>query len=250
MMGVLLAHRWSQLVVLLGVLGCVTSTTSAPGTSDCLDSLDPIRTAEAILLDDGELRTYVLCPDTVFPVAKSFNQDGTPKYAQYPLILGRSNIHILCGVDGRSENNCVLTGGLLHVGFFDEWETGRAVTNALVQGLTFHDAKNTNVLAENKGGLTLRDCLFKVRICVSQLLDVTSCDVLSCFAPFCSHSSFIGNITRYRTTTIYLLYTPMIHPPMILVVVDSLLTKRYRIVSGSAKCPKRSRPSSPCRFPF
>jgi hypothetical protein len=134
--------------------------------ADCFDSLDPIRVAEEALEDDSELlvRTYVLCPHTVFEVAKVFMQDGSPKNGQYPLVLGRSNIHILCGVDGKSENDCVLSGGLFHVGFYDEWETGKAVTNALVQGLTFHDAKNTNILAENAGDILLRDCIFKVRI--------------------------------------------------------------------------------------
>jgi hypothetical protein len=131
--------------------------------SSCFDSLDPIRVAEEALEDDSELRTYVLCPHTVFEIAKVFKQDGSPKNGQYPLVLGRSNIHVMCGADGKSENDCVLTGGLFHIGFYDEWETGTAVTNALVQGLTFHDAKNTNVLAENSGDISLRDCIFKVR---------------------------------------------------------------------------------------
>jgi hypothetical protein len=137
--------------------------------ASCFGSLDPIRVAEEALEDDSELRTYVLCPNNTFAIAKAFTQDGSPKNGQYPLVLGRSNIHILCGVDGKSENNCVLTGGLFHVGFYDEWETGKAVTNALVQGLTFHDAKNTNFLAENSGDISLIDCIFKVRTTISKL---------------------------------------------------------------------------------
>jgi hypothetical protein len=135
--------------------------------ASCFNSLDPIRVAEDAQEDDSELRTYVLCPQTVFGVAKVFKQDGSPKNGQYPLVLGRSNIHIMCGDDGKSENKCVLKGGLFQVGFYDEYETGKAVTNALVQGLTFQDAKNTNVLAENVGDISLRDCIFKVRTTIS-----------------------------------------------------------------------------------
>lgn len=139
--------------------------------ASCFESLDPIRVAEQALEDDSELRTYVLCPQTVFGIAKTFMQDGSPKNGQYPLVIGRSNIHIMCGDDGKSENNCVLQGGLFHVGFYDEWETGKAVNNAMVQGLTFHDAKNTNVLAENSGDFMLRDCIFKVRTTTISWLD-------------------------------------------------------------------------------
>jgi hypothetical protein len=158
---VLRSHRWSVALALL-LRGCLNVSTSAQN-GECYDSLDPIRAAEQSLQDDSSVRTYVLCPETVFPVAKSFNQDGTPKTGQYPLILGRSNIHVLCGVDGKSENGCVLSGGLFQVGFFDEFQTGNPAKNVLVQGLTFYDAKNTNVLAENKGDITIRDCIFQVR---------------------------------------------------------------------------------------
>lgn len=129
--------------------------------ASCFDSLNPIHAAEEALEDDSELRTYVLCPDTVFPIAKAFNQDGSPKNGQHPLVLGRSNIHVICGADGKSENSCVLEGGLLHVKFYDLWETGKAATNTLVQGVTFLDAKNINVLAENSGDISLLDCIFK-----------------------------------------------------------------------------------------
>jgi hypothetical protein len=149
--------------------------------ASCFDSLDPIRVAEDALEDDSELRTYVLCPETVFRIAKVFNQDGSPKNGQYPLVLGRSNIHIMCGDDGKSENNCVLKGGLFHVGFYDEYETGTAVTNALVQGLTFQDAKNTNVLAENEGDISLRDCIFKVRRLLLSLSWIDSCSAFILF---------------------------------------------------------------------
>jgi hypothetical protein len=161
--------------------------------ASCFDSLDPIRVAEEAQEDDSDLRTYVLCPETVFGIAKTFMQNGSPKNGQYPLVLGRSNIHILCGDDGKSENNCVLQGGLFHVGFYDEWLTGKAVTNALVQGLTFQDAKNTNVLAENEGDISLLDCIFKVRTTISKL------------DRFKSWISFLNSILLFRVCDLHFL---------------------------------------------
>lgn len=130
--------------------------------SECLTSLSPIFEAEQSLDDDSNLRLYVLCPETIFEVASSFRKDGTPRDGDHPLFLGRSNIHVLCGEDGRSENNCVLTDGLMQVGFFDKFDTNKTVINALVKGLTFTKARSYNVLAENYGNLTLSDCVFKV----------------------------------------------------------------------------------------
>jgi hypothetical protein len=48
--------------------------------------------------------------------------------------------HSLCA-EMTGKQLCA-TGWSFHVGFYDEYETGKVATNALVQGLTFQDAKN------------------------------------------------------------------------------------------------------------
>jgi len=143
----------------LFVLSAVLLPTEAK--DGCFDSLDPIVTIEQNLDDDSNLRTYIICPNTVFDMADTLGQNGEARGGHHPLMISRSNIHILCGEDGKSENKCVFDGGQLHVGFFDKFQTGKPATNTLIQGITFRDSRTYNVMAENEGDLTLIDCIFE-----------------------------------------------------------------------------------------
>ena len=134
----------------------------ATASDDCIKSLNTIYESEKNVADDTKLRRYILCPNTEYYVALNFAEDGSPLDGQYPIPIGRPNIHVLCGEDGKSKNNCQLVRGLVHVGVVDEFGTGSVASNVLLQGLTFFRATSVNVIAMIGGDITIRDCLFKV----------------------------------------------------------------------------------------
>ena len=138
---------------------------SAVTGEGCITSLDTIYEAETKVVDDSVLRKYILCNNTEFHVAMNFDSDGLPLDGQYPIPIGRPNVHVLCGENGRSENNCQLVRGLVHVGIVDEFGLGIGglyVDNILLQGLTFFRATSVNVIAMVGGNITIRDCVFTV----------------------------------------------------------------------------------------
>ena len=134
----------------------------AQSLEGCIRSLNTIYERESRVADDSKLRKYILCPNTEYHVALNFADNGRPLDGQYPIPVGRPNIHVLCGEDGLSENNCQLVRGLVHVGVVDEFGTGKAAKNVLLQGLTFFRATSVNVIAMIGGDISIRDCVFKV----------------------------------------------------------------------------------------
>lgn len=146
----------------------VCMSTTAPvkeevtGT-ECLTSLNDVYFGERDVVDSNVLRTYILCPNTTFDLGNMFGDDGLALDGDNPIIIGRPNVHVFCGEDGRSENNCTLKGGRIQLAIFDEFEVGVVpATNALVQGLTFVGATSVNVLANFYADVTFRDCIFEV----------------------------------------------------------------------------------------
>ena len=151
---------WSCLLALwLAQLQCVSAEEEK---SSCLKSLNSIYEAERKVRNDAVVRRYVLCENTEFYVALNFDEDGVPLDGQYPIPVGRPNIHVFCGEDGKSENNCQLVRGLVHVGVVDEFGSDTRADNVLLQGLTFFRATSVNVIAMIGGDITLQDCVFKV----------------------------------------------------------------------------------------
>jgi len=121
----------------------------------CVASLDFIYQAEVDLDDDDKLRIYVLCPGTTFQVATSWAGSYQPINGQIPFNIFNSNIHIICGADGKRENNCTLEGGTYQLSIT------KTVNNVLFQGITFrgnHD--ESNVIAAG-GDVSFSDCVFE-----------------------------------------------------------------------------------------
>lgn len=149
-------------VILVGILGLAQAPfVSAANDDDCIKTLDTIYESEKRVVDDSKLRRYVLCPNTEYYIALNFANDGSPLDGQYPIPVGRPNIHVLCGEDGKSQNNCQLVRGLVHVGIVDEFGTESVASNVLLQGLTFFRATSVNVIAMTGGDIVIRDCVFK-----------------------------------------------------------------------------------------
>lgn len=155
-----LTRTLTALVGSLSILCLVRKARSAD--VPCIDALDVIFESESNVTDDDILRTYVLCPETTYTVAAMFDNNGSAIEGGQPLAIARSNIHVLCGLNGSSSNNCILEKGKVQLRFLDLFHTGQTVTNAVVQGLTFSDAQTWNVQVQNTGNLTLLDCIFRV----------------------------------------------------------------------------------------
>jgi hypothetical protein len=129
----------------------------------CIDILNDVYQAESVVTDDSIVRTYLLCPKTTFKVATMNDNVGNPFDGSHPIIINRPNMRILCGAEGNSENNCVVSGGVFQLGIVDEFGTGGPpATNALVSGITFTGASSVNVQATFPSHVVLSDCIFKV----------------------------------------------------------------------------------------
>lgn len=120
----------------------------------CEASLDDINTNEGSVDDSSIGRTYILCPDKKYTVGSS------------PIVIGQPNMHVICGIDGDSNNDCFLSGGMVQLKISDEFRTTGTIVpaaNALVQGLTFEEASATNILAQFPGEIRIQNCIFLVR---------------------------------------------------------------------------------------
>lgn len=135
------------------------------GSGVCIDSLDFVRTNEQTVIDENAFRTYILCPNTEYNLAEVLHQGEAHSEGQSPLLISKSNVRIQCGEDGSSSNNCILTGGIYQLGFFRVASGGApndiSISNAFVQGLTFKSSGTFNIMVENRGELTVTDCVFR-----------------------------------------------------------------------------------------
>lgn len=128
----------------------------------CVSYLDEMYFSEKNISDPKVPRTYLLCPNTVFRVGSRNQDDGTPIGGSYPIILGRPNVRVLCGVHGKFSDNCQVLKGVVQVAHFDEFQTGGVpITGALVQGISFSGASSINALISAVGDVIFRDCEFK-----------------------------------------------------------------------------------------
>ena len=120
----------------------------------CESTLSDIQRKEAALVNDNVVRTYILCPNTDYLLGS-------------PLVLTRPNVRILCGADGQSGNQCIVTGGDVQMkvvgGAVDINAFVKPLTNLLVHGLTFTQGEGVNVLVQHPCDLTLEQCIFMVR---------------------------------------------------------------------------------------
>ena len=140
-------------------------------SSKCAQSISEIFGAEAAVEDTSIERTYMLCPNTtyttgVYVPAADGSGSGNIENGDLPLFV-RPNARVVCGNDGRKENNCVVGGGTFGAvstpGFvFPEI----LYDNVRYQGITFanHLSGGTGLIAiMSAANITFVDCVFKVR---------------------------------------------------------------------------------------
>mmetsp|Transcript_20998 Transcript_20998/g.30254 ORF Transcript_20998/g.30254 Transcript_20998/m.30254 type:complete len:630 (+) Transcript_20998:39-1928(+) len=153
----------SALILFSGyIFGDVVGQTSP----ECITDLETILSAEGQLEQRqiAESRTYILCPNTIFETGFG-TEDGNIADGQYPLVV-RSNARVLCGEDGKSENNCIITIGQFAI-FLNTYDffNDLSMDNVLIQGLTIQDMQFNGdvpiVILANKGSITFRDFVYK-----------------------------------------------------------------------------------------
>lgn len=127
----------------------------------CISYLDEIYFSEWDVSDSTIPRTYILCTDSVFRIGSRHDSDGTPIGGSYPIILGRSNIRVICGLDGKIDNGCNVVNGVVQVAHFDEYQTGGTpIENAEVHGISFSGASAINALVSGTGDVVFNNCVF------------------------------------------------------------------------------------------
>ena len=107
------------------------------GDDGCITNLDAIVTREARVTDTSIVREYVLCPNTSFYTG-DINLEG----GQSPLTV-KSNCTLLCGVDGKSTNNCTIQDSDNGMAFRSQmWgykQIDKKVEQIAVHGVTFRN---------------------------------------------------------------------------------------------------------------
>lgn len=129
----------------------------------CETSLNDIFQNEKSLEDSSYVRTYILCPGKTYSIGSLDATTANSLDTSVPLVFGRTNIHVVCGVDGKSSNNCVLEGGSTQLQVMNAFEGALAsVDNSLVQGVTFTQGLDINIVIDAPCTLVIKKCIFTV----------------------------------------------------------------------------------------
>lgn len=128
---------------------------------DCLQDLQDLHDLEAAVTDTSAQRTYILCPNKIYPVGfLDFNYNLRRRRPEGgPPVPLRPNLRIQCGAEGKRSDNCWITGGHLQVdgtairGIRDD-----TLTNVVLQGLTFQASIEHSVWVTKAGDILFQDC--------------------------------------------------------------------------------------------
>jgi hypothetical protein len=107
------------------------------------------------------VETYTLCPDTTY-IMGSFDATANANIDGWRPIFTRANTIFQCGADGKSSNNCVITGGVYQLMHEVLTFNGEIKDNVVIKGITFEDATTGGILLAAPGDITFIDCIFRV----------------------------------------------------------------------------------------
>jgi len=127
--------------------------------SGCFTDLNSVATCVAEK-NAFQVETFVLCPGTVYKIG--FLGSGGVTEDGFPALTIRANTRYLCGEDGKSENNCVITGGQFQIISTFNSFGGEVKDNVLFKGITFQDGESAGALLVAPGDVTFEDCIFRV----------------------------------------------------------------------------------------
>jgi hypothetical protein len=152
------ALRTTSCLLALGI----ASLASAQSTGACVETINDIALRESLVTDTSLLRTYTLCSQITHTIGTlDLNYDLVDGQVMLPL---RPNMKIQCGVDGKKENNCLITGGDIQVDGTSRFGIGADVPldNIEFQGITFQSSSQYSVWLTRPGSVTFTDCVFRV----------------------------------------------------------------------------------------
>lgn len=150
--------------------GTTPAPSPLPPKPECFDNTDLlfdfISAKEPFTAED-----FVLCPNQVYELGVLLGPDNTCCLDGQAPFAARSNSRVLCGADGKLENNCTIVGGQFQVivSFFTFLET---TNNAVFQGITFERSAFASLLLENDGDIRFIDCAVKVRNICNTLCEI------------------------------------------------------------------------------
>lgn len=141
--------------------------------TSCITSFAAITSHELVLAEERFLRNdtsepagraYEICPNTVVNVG--FQEQGLQyTNGSVPLVVVNPNLHVKCGSDGSSDNNCIVRGGDIQViapSQVDVPNTHPNAENFLIEGFTFEGASQLTMLILAPGGnIIVRNCIFQ-----------------------------------------------------------------------------------------
>lgn len=134
------------------LLAFLTVAQSISGVAaNCIGSFEQLSALEAERGSNNTISvTYVICPNTLFNFKRTLTWDLN------------GNTNYLCGEDGSSTNNCVVTGGefQFNVALFPYNRSNK--DNILLSGFTFQKARIASAAIASSGNFIIRDCIFKV----------------------------------------------------------------------------------------
>ncbi|GAX09949.1 hypothetical protein FisN_11Lh063 [Fistulifera solaris] len=139
----------------------IASLASAQSTGACVETINDIALRESLVTDTSLLRTYTLCSQITHQIGTlDVNYDLVDGQGMLPL---RPNMKIQCGVDGKKENNCLITGGDVQVDGTSRFGIGSDVPldNIEFQGITFQSSSQYSVWLTRPGSVTFTDCVFR-----------------------------------------------------------------------------------------
>jgi hypothetical protein len=88
----------------------------------------------------------------------------------FEFIQLNGNASYLCGTNGASANQCIISGGYLQLGILLFSYGDSSKDNILVSGFTFEKSTSANVAIAVNGRSIFRDCIFKVScICLLKM---------------------------------------------------------------------------------
>ena len=146
----------------------VTTTNSAPTLaptkfelpdSGCFTDLNLVA-ARLQTKNAFQVETFTLCPNTVYKIG--FLGSGGITEDGFPALTLRQNTRYICGADGKSSNNCVITGGQFQLISTYTSFGNEVKSNIILKGITFQHGQTAGVLLVAPGDVLFEDCIFRV----------------------------------------------------------------------------------------
>ena len=113
------------------------------------------------LKDPFIVETYILCPNTVFTIGTVDDTENTSTGGA-KTISTRAKSIFQCGTDGKSSNNCIVTGGTIQILHDRSDFQNEDKPNVVIKGITFEDASYSSAVLAAPGDITFIDCIFRV----------------------------------------------------------------------------------------